>query len=257
LVQVFAHRPEQQADAQAQAEEADGATVRRGHKRLRLPVAIGTVLQIGLRAPSLELESAGEELVWTGQPEAVQFVLTVPAHHAQGTAILTVTIAIAGIPLGSIRGSIQVLSEPTGDESRRVPSALGDEAVRFERAFTSYASADRAEVLRRVQAVRAVGLKCFQDVIDLEPGERWQQALYRHIDECDLFLLFWSKHARDSEWVMKEARYALARQGGQALAPPAIRPVVLENPAALPPPDLAHLHFNDLFAQLIDARPAT
>jgi hypothetical protein len=56
---------------------------------------------------------------------------------------------------------------------------------------------------------------------------------------------------------MKEARYALARQKGQASAPPTIRPIVLENPPALPPSDLAHLHFNDLFAQLINARAAT
>jgi len=261
LVQVFAHRPEQQAEVRAEAEEVDSAAVRRGHKRLRLPVAIGTVLQIEVRAPSLELERATEELVWTGQPEAVQFVVTVPAHHPPGSAILTLTIGVDGIPLGRISGTINVVAEASEaskaseSSSKLEPSPLGEEAVRYEKAFTSYASADRAEVLRRVQAVRAVGLKCFQDVIDLEPGQRWEQSLYKHIDECDLFLLFWSTHAKNSEWVMKEARYALARQAGKPSAPPAIRPIVLENPPALPPSDLAHLHFNDLFAQLIHAKP--
>jgi hypothetical protein len=41
-----------------------------------------------------------------------------------------------------------------------------------------------------VQMLAIQGIKFFQDVIHLGPGERWAQALYRHIDECDLFLLF-------------------------------------------------------------------
>ena len=28
--------------------------------------------------------------------------------------------------------------------------------------------------------------------------------LFRHIDECDLFLLFWSTAAKQSRWVLKE-----------------------------------------------------
>ncbi|MGA2076968.1 MAG: hypothetical protein ABSH52_26050 [Terriglobia bacterium] len=38
-------------------------------------------------------------------------------------------------------------------------------------------------------------IKYFQGALSLEPGERWQKALYRHIDESDLFLLFWSSAA--------------------------------------------------------------
>jgi len=82
-------------------------------------------------------------------------------------------------------------------------------------------------------------------VLDLEPGARWAQELYRHIDECDLFLLFWSKAARKSRWVMKEVRYAFDRQDGNQNAPPTIYPVIIENPSPLPPRYLKHLHFND------------
>jgi hypothetical protein len=53
----------------------------------------------------------------------------------------------------------------------------------------------------------------FQDVLDLEPGQLWEEELYRRIDECDLFLLFWSASARELEWVRREVVRALERQG--------------------------------------------
>ena len=70
--------------------------------------------------------------------------------------------------------------------------------------------------------------------------------LYLEIDRCDLFLLFWSSHAQSSRWVRNEVKYALSRQGPDELAPPEIRPVIIEGPPIPPPwPELAHLHFGD------------
>lgn len=100
-------------------------------------------------------------------------------------------------------------------------------------------------MLARVQMLRLFGIDYFQDVLKLEPGQRWAQELYRHIDSCDLFLLFWSKAARKSRWVMKEARYALERKAGGDDAPPDIHPVIIEKPAPMPPRHLRHLHFSD------------
>jgi hypothetical protein len=94
--------------------------------------------------------------------------------------------------------------------------------------------------------LKPLGIQFFQDILDLEPGDRWEKELYRHIDESDLFLLFWSTAARESKWVMEEVKYALARKHGDDFAPPEIRPVIIEGPPVpAPPPELAHLHFND------------
>ena len=92
--------------------------------------------------------------------------------------------------------------------------------------------------------LNALRLSYFQDILSLDPGDRWEHQLYRHIDSADLFLLFWSSAARESEWVSKEVRYALARKGSND-APPEIMPVVIEEPWPPPPPELAHLHFGD------------
>jgi hypothetical protein len=93
--------------------------------------------------------------------------------------------------------------------------------------------------------LRLFQIEYFQDLLSLEPGARWEQELYRHIDECDLFLLFWSKAARKSRWVMKEVRYAFDRKRGDDDAPPAIHPVIIEKPVPQPPRYLKHLHFGD------------
>jgi hypothetical protein len=89
-------------------------------------------------------------------------------------------------------------------------------------------------------------IEYFQDLLSLEPGVRWERELYRHIDRSDLFLLFWSTAARESEWVRKEILYALQRKQSDDFAPPEIVPVPIEGPPPVPPPEeLAHLHFND------------
>jgi hypothetical protein len=81
---------------------------------------------------------------------------------------------------------------------------------------------DRDEVLERVQMLRLVGVHYFQDVLNLEPGDRWERRLELGIDECDLFLLFWPSDAKAPKWVRQEVSHALRRHGDDDLAPPEI-----------------------------------
>ena len=97
-----------------------------------------------------------------------------------------------------------------------------------------------------------LGIRYFQDVLDLEPGDAGKKVLYRQIDDCDLFLLFWSGAAKRSEWVRREVEYALRRKAGDDFAPPEIRPIILEGPPVVPPwEELAHIHFNDRLVWLM------
>jgi hypothetical protein len=132
---------------------------------------------------------------------------------------------------------------------------VGEAARRYCHAFLSYTEADRAEVLRGAQLLRAAGVSVFQDLMSAVPGERWEPKIYQEIDKCDLFLLFWSPEAAKSQWVIREAEYAIARQ--QANLPdelPDIRPVVLSDPPIPTPPEsLQHINFNDHVCYLIAA----
>ena len=130
--------------------------------------------------------------------------------------------------------------------SIREPQPRGDVARNYRKAFISYASEDRTEVLKGVQTLNALRVAFFQDVLDLEPGQRWEKALYQQIEGSDLFLLFWSSAARRSSWVGKEIVYALECQKRDPQGAPDIVPVIVKGPPPPPPPaELAELHFND------------
>jgi hypothetical protein len=103
--------------------------------------------------------------------------------------------------------------------------------------------------------LRLARIRYFQDVLKLEPGDRWERKLYLYIDKSDLFLLFWSTKAKESEWVLKEVRYAIKRKGGDESAPPEMIPVIIEGPPVPEPPEeLAHLHFNDYLIYFMKPR---
>jgi hypothetical protein len=135
-----------------------------------------------------------------------------------------------------------------------VPRLPGPQArERAPTASASYASVDRAEVVRRVQGMRAwhPGLDVFLDFHSLYPGELWRERVEEEIRRRDRFLLFWSRAARGSEYVEGEWRKALELRGLSF-----IQPVPLEPPeVAPPPPELSDLHFNDAFLDSIRYEP--
>jgi TIR domain-containing protein len=160
------------------------------------------------------------------------------------------------VPAGTLRFQVGLAAAADASAERAEPREL--RGVRYRRAFVSYASPDRPEVLRRVQAFKIAGMSVFQDILDLGPSERWERALYREIDTCDVFLLFWSRAAASSERVAKEIDYALARKEGDEDRAPDIQPVPIEGPPVVPPPErLRGLQFNNaLLAQIRTATPS-
>jgi hypothetical protein len=212
-------------------------------RTLEAPVSHGARLVFDLSIPGLEILEPVQSLVWAGRTAAVQFAVTAPEGLPPRTTIGTVNVSREGVTMGSLKFKMQVSEESDPSDW----GIAGDEAIRFKRAFVSYASADRAAVLARVQVLRAAQIEYFQD-IDMEPGERWEQQLYKQIGECDLFLLFWSQAAKDSQWVRREVEYAIAL--GDKM--PQIRPVVIEGPPAPAPwEELAQLHFDDRLLSML------
>ncbi len=242
LAQLFVYPPSDADSARVHARDADATAVRRGGLSLPADLPLGTRIDLRLEMPHLLVDEPDAVIVWRGTLASVQFEVAVPAGAPLGPTIGRVRFSIAGVPAGTLRFQVAVATVATDDALRAADIAVR----RYRRAFVSYSSQDRAEVLRRVQAFRIAGLSVFQDVLDLEPGERWERELYREIDNCDVLLLFWSRAAAASPWVAKEIDYALARKQGQDDRPPDIAPVPIEGPPVPAPPEkLRHLHFND------------
>jgi hypothetical protein len=249
LVQVFLYPPAIEATVNEQALRADPAAERRNAISLPLDLPHGTRVDLRLEMPSLSVVEPDAVLVWRSTATAAQFEVEVPATAAGPNVIGRIRFAIGGVPAGTLRFQVTLVPAGTAAEGAELREV---QTVRYRQAFVSYSSKDRSEVLKRVQAFKIAGMKVFQDILDLEPGERWARALYREIDSCDVFLLFWSRAAAASEWVAKEIDYALARKQGDENRPPDIQPVPIEGPPIVPGPEkLRHLHFNDaLLAQI-------
>ena len=110
-------------------------------------------------------------------------------------------------------------------------------------------------MLKRAQGLQASGLETFIDVLTLRPGDKWDRKIFAAIDDCDLFVVIWSRNARDSKWVKKESHYALKRY--KKLGRPDFRPIPVEGPP-IPsvPRGLRAYHFNDELLSLIGAAQA-
>jgi hypothetical protein len=245
LVQVYAHMPDQSEQVVQLAQEADETARRLGFRSLEVDIPRGAKLQIELTLPGVEVEDSVQQVVWRGRATSVQFAVDLPGSQPPGKLIGRVEVYCDGTPIGHVRFKLEITA---GDRApvASAPRPLGDEARRYSRAFLSYASKDLNEVMKRVQMLARCGISFFQDILELQPGERWERKLYEQIDQCDVFMLFWSAAAKDSEWVRKEAEYALSRKGTAESAPPEIVPIPLEGPPIpLPPPELSHIHFND------------
>lgn len=241
LVQVYAHIPEKAQEAQSMAREFDEEARRRGVTSLGTAIRRGAKLTFEMSLGTLMVDEPVQELVWQGNTSNVAFCASIPQDHAPGALVGKILISQESIPIGRLLFKLEVAAADslrhTGDTR---PRPCGT-ATRYTRAFISYSSKDRPEVLRRVQMLPAVGIHYFQDVMDLEPGDRWAKELFRHIDESDVMFLFWSSAARASDGVRKEWKYALEKKGDDF-----IRPVIIEGPPhPAPPQELEHLHFDD------------
>jgi hypothetical protein len=234
--------------AQALAQEADPTTTRRGAETLTTEIRRGARLHIILDAPGLAIDQSDQRIVWRGGPSKAQFSVTLPTNASGRTYQVRVRVLLDSVPIGELRFVIQ----GTADEAGTISEQREGWTTRYRRAFLSYASADRIEVLKRAQMLRAAHISFFQDLLSLEPGERWERRLYAEIDRCELFFLFWSSNAARSEWVLRETEYALHRRESSLEDAPEIMPVVIEGPPIPKPPEsLKHLHFSDPICYII------
>jgi hypothetical protein len=246
LVQVFVGRSEvDEEPSRIAALASDPSAGKRAIATLNVELAIGDRIDIRLEAPGLSVGDADQTLIWHSKPRSCAFLVTVPKDFAADHAVIQVRLYRQAVPIGRIAFSTPIVANAVSEPL----APVGDLSRVYRRAFLSYASPDRPEVIKRAQALKAANIDFFMDLLSLEPGERWERRLYEEIDCCDLFVLFWSTSAKNSEWVGKEISYALERirkHGSPDGALPEIHPILLEGPPPPKPPEsLAFLQFND------------
>jgi serine/threonine protein kinase len=236
VIDVWAHLERQRQEMLDRARAEAGGDVRSKSKGA-VEVARGSTLSVKLQVQDLVIDDPEDTILWQGEIGNATFAVRVPSQLTPGTRTGVASIFVGGLRIARLNFVVQVGPEPKNAEP------LPTREERHRKAFASYASPDRDEVLGRIQGIQkaAPGLEVFLDVVRLRSGQHWEGELYQRIGESDIFYLFWSANARKSEWVEKEWRYALQTRGLDF-----IDPVPLVPPDEVPPPtELAEKHFND------------
>jgi len=253
LVQAFAHLAEQAPLLAEIAKHADRDTAERASKKLG-EAARGEKLGFYLQMPGLEIDEPSQSLDWLGEITSLEFGVSVPETFKPRSINCKLSVSRHGVPIGHVKFNFEVTAVP---QATVADAGLNTHQnfVGYKLAFISYASADRSEVLKRVQMLDLAKIRYFQDLLSLEAGKQWEPMIYRYIDECDVFYLFWSTAAKESKWVEKEVQRALKRKGDKFDAPPEIMGVPIEGPPPVEPPRyLASIHFDSKFLYFINPR---
>jgi TIR domain len=111
--------------------------------------------------------------------------------------------------------------------------------------FASYAKEDWEEVKNYLAFAHSVHLDVYEYQWRAQPGFPIRDTIVREIRDRDMFLLFWSPHARHSHWVATEIEVALeCEKAGR----PEIIPYLLRHmPVEELPPRLADRQFLNPF----------
>jgi|GEM_PF-423145 len=204
--------------------------------------AHNTRVTVRLIARGLKVDAAEQSFDWRGTRTLLDFTVEVPAEAAFKQTVLRFEVIVAGFDVAPVALPLAI---GEGMEERETSTV---EPART--AFASYAHHDKQRVLDRVAAVRiAAGLDVFLDCLSLRPNEKWKPELERRIIDSDLFLLFWSKAAKDSPWVTWEWKTAWEKKPRDRFQ---IHPLQY----ALPPPELAELQMDDVLMTLRDTPDA-
>jgi len=237
VMDVWAHLLSEWEQVMQRAREAaPGAKIEvksKGPKR----IGRGTTLVVRLTLPGLTVEDPEDTILWDGTIGNASFGVMVPRDAAMGPRRGQVMIYADELRVASVQFLIRVGTFQSGLHVVSSPEEL------HRKAFASYATEDRNDVLARVQGIRkaAPGLDVFLDVLSLRSGQYWEKELERFMLSSDVFYLFWSANAKRSKWVEEEWRCALDKRGLDF-----IDPVPLVSPEDVPPPpELAAKHFND------------
>jgi hypothetical protein len=144
------------------------------------------------------------------------------------------TFTVEGVIVADIPLSIYVGTTNSTSDMMTMTQKL------YKAIFCSY-SHDDAQIVERVErAYKILGFDFLRDVRTLKSGQDWNEGLYKLIEQADIFQLFWSETAAQSEFVEREWRYALSLDRNETNF---IRPVYWKEPMPPVPDELDEIHF--------------
>jgi len=199
----------------------------------------GTSVLVALSGRGVDVAQKEQSFCWNGGFNVLEFDCEVGLAATERVTVLKFDVIVSGVAVAGLRVDLEICDGIDG-----TPEVRRSRAQTARSAFASYASQDRLRVLDRIAELeKMIHLDVFLDCLSLHPGDEWKPELARCIQARDLFMLFWSKHAADSEWVRWEWQTALREKGLSAIDPHPLDPP----DEAVPPAELQSLHFGDKY----------
>ncbi len=200
---------------------------------------VGAPVTVRLSGDHMRFTPAERSFEWNGKENLVSFAVTVDSDAQPGNLLLCFHVLLGGMEISFISLVVAVGGDAKGSAVQHCTASMPSSA------FASYSSKDAEAVSRSLSTLTrwAPTLDIFQDCLDLKANEAFKPQLEAEIGEREVFLLFWSRNARQSKWVLWEYETARAKHGLKA-----VLPMPLEDPAIAPPPaGFEEQHMRDRF----------
>lgn len=184
-----------------------------------------------------------KSVIWLGHFTKCSFDYFVPKNIDVEELRCVTLMTINDIPIGESRFINNIVESP---------QALNTEIIshRYSKIFISYTHKDEWKVKSFHEGLKLMGVEHFFDRAYLKAGNIYPKIIQDYINSADLFVLFWSENALNSEYVEKERTQALKRAFPQIrprqAAPLSIYPMNIEPYADLPIDMKDYYHFGEL-----------
>ncbi|GAB4522747.1 MAG: hypothetical protein OHK0046_35730 [Anaerolineae bacterium] len=264
---VYAHLPEvlelTRTDAARFVRELGGSVPDPKTARKSVQLRRSTTLTIVPECDGVKFQPASLTKDWDDDWTRFDFDFRPEADLVGETLTGRISVMVSSVEIAHINFAMEVTNKPqqrTAAHLRIGTPLMGPEmlpenqlaaakfmnsasSTPYHRIFISYSRKDGrvAEAYRLAQM--ALGNEVFMDTHSIRTGEDWRVALAQAIDSADIFQLFWSVNAAESEYVQEEWDYALRYKCPDNRCHTFIRPVYWDEPMPSPPDALSHLNF--------------
>ena len=243
-IQVYLHLYEETEKVKTLAQESDKNAERRDYIPLQCKVKKGDKVDVSLNIyGETLLMTEKKSVIWQGHFTKCSFDYLVPKDIDVDELSCVALLTVNEIPVGEMRFITKIVESPR----KLNPEII---AHKYNKVFISYAHKDEAKVKSFHEGLKLAGIEHFFDRAYLKTGDVFPQVIQDFINSADLFVLFWSENAAQSDYVQKERTQALERAYPQVkpqqAAKLSIYPMSIEPRAELPSDMKDNYHFGKL-----------
>ena len=243
-MQVHLYQESEEERARQKALAMDKKAELMGFNPLSLKIERGTQVdaEITVYDDGVRVTKTARQLTWNGGLTSAVFEIKAEDSNLQSITG-DVTLSVKGIPVGELSFNTDIVPSAQVDNTPK----LG-KTKQFDKAFISYSHDDvhTAEVAANI--LDTLGMCYFFDHHSLKSGAVFGEEIMQSIRESDVFILLWSEHAAQSDYVEKEYLYAKQfayPQKPKEIATLVIKPYFIE-PHADPPAELRIYNFSEM-----------